>query len=438
MSLITPHLLLADSKGQIFDHPELLMLVRRGNEWGLPKPQELMPLPCESELFWLPGRRAVGFNQESGEIEEVEGCLAVAAFVAPAHTLSAHPVYLEEENAPMLPLFAYGAVGFWQEKFYVTATLVDQDPRQRFNKISRNKISQKSRELLKSYPKNRLVSHLMHNCVARYDCPAARNFALGRFEAPLPTSRTCNARCLGCISRLDPNSPLKTTPQHRLNFIPSVDEIVEVMHIHAQREKYRPIFSFGQGCEGDPLVNAPLLIDAISHYRRNNGLGTINCNTNASRPEVIEDLAKAGLTSIRVSLNSSQAELYNRYYRGQNYSFLEVEESIKRARLSKLFISLNLLFFPGLTDTEEELYSLAKLVGENGVSMIQWRNLNIDPVWYFAQMRSSSRSPSMGLLNFMQRLKSLCPWLIYGYFNPYLKEKANLNAPEVGTWKMPA
>ncbi|MBQ7586038.1 MAG: radical SAM protein, partial [Desulfovibrionaceae bacterium] len=197
-------------------------------------------------------------------------------------------------------------------------------------------------------------------------------------------------------------------------------------------------FSFGQGCEGDPLVNAPLLIDAISHYRRNNGLGTINCNTNASRPEVIEDLAKAGLTSIRVSLNSSQAELYNRYYRGQNYSFLEVEESIKRARLSKLFISLNLLFFPGLTDTEEELYSLAKLVGENGVSMIQWRNLNIDPVWYFAQMRSSSRSPSMGLLNFMQRLKALCPWLIYGYFNPYLKEKANLNAPEVGTWKMPA
>ena len=48
-----PRMLLADDKGQIYDDPDLLMLCRKGNEWTLPRPDELMPLPPESELFLL-------------------------------------------------------------------------------------------------------------------------------------------------------------------------------------------------------------------------------------------------------------------------------------------------------------------------------------------------------------------------------------------------
>lgn len=105
---------------------------------------------------------------------------------------------------------------------------------------------------------------------------------------------------------------------------------------------------------------------------------------------------------------------------------------------------MNLLVFPGVTDTEEELDALARLVGENGVSMIQWRNLNIDPEWYFKLMSGGEGqqklelSPSMGLTSFMKRLKKLCPWLRYGYFNPYLGAKAELAAPMPGEWSMPA
>ena len=46
-------------------------------------------------------------------------------------------------------------------------------------------------------------------------------------------------------------------------------------------------------------------------------------------------------------------------------------------------------------------------------------------------------SPSLGLGLFMKRLKKLCPWLRYGYFNPYLGEKAQLQAPLPGQWTMP-
>lgn len=431
-------MVMADANGQIFDHPELLMLCRHGRQWCLPRPDEVIPLPKESELFLLPGRHAVGLD-EHGNTQVTEH-LAVAAFLAPAHTISAHPCYESDDKAPLLPLFAYAAVGFAHGRFYVCAKKVDNDPRQQFAHIPRSRIEHHAAELTKRYPANRLVQHIINNCVARYDCPAARNFALGRFEAPLPSSRTCNARCLACISKQEETSPIAVTPQCRLTFTPKATEIAQVMEIHAAREKARPIFSFGQGCEGDPLQNAELLAESIALYRQRNGSGTINVNTNGSRPEVLEALAKAGLTSIRVSLNSARKDLYTCYYRPQGYTFDHVQQSLGIARRLGLFISLNLLFFPGISDTEEELSALSDLVGENGVSMIQWRNLNIDPEWYLdclAQGPGLPATSGMGLTTFMKRLKRLCPWLVYGYFNPWLGETAKLTAPEPGTWQKP-
>ena len=41
---IRPHMLVADEQGNIYDHPDFLLLSRRGEEWSLPRPAELMPL----------------------------------------------------------------------------------------------------------------------------------------------------------------------------------------------------------------------------------------------------------------------------------------------------------------------------------------------------------------------------------------------------------
>ncbi|MDE7370232.1 MAG: radical SAM protein, partial [Desulfovibrio sp.] len=204
---LSPRLVMADAKGNVVDEPGLFMVCRRGDQWGLPRPDELMPLPEESELFLLPGRRAVGLDPESGAMEAVDG-LAVAAFAAPAHTLSAHPAYVTEEGAPLLPLFAYGAVGFARGRFWVCARKVDDDPRQQFHHIRPGRIERGAEALLRDYPKNRLIRHIIDNCVRRYACPAARNFALGRYEAPLPSARACNARCVGCISARSADSPV--------------------------------------------------------------------------------------------------------------------------------------------------------------------------------------------------------------------------------------
>ncbi len=420
-SHIRPHLVAADEHGNIYDHPDLYMVCRKGNELALPKPDELIPLPVGSEFFLLPGRRAMGLDPETGELEVLDE-LAVAAFISPAHTLTATAAYLSDADAPTLPLFAYGALGFARGRFYVAAKKVDEDPRQVFTGIAPQTVEKAALKLSRAFPQNRLMQHLMHKCVLTYACPAARNLALGRYEAPLPVSRACNARCVGCISQQSEDSPIAVTPQCRLTFTPTAEEIVEVMEHHAKNELIAPIFSFGQGCEGEPLTEGPLLEAAIALFRARGGKGTVNLNSNASDPAAVAALSAAGLTSLRVSLNSAREEAYMRYYRPLNYSFADVRAGIAAAKAAGVFVSLNLLYFPGITDTEAELSALVELISTYKIDFIQLRNLNIDPEMYLALMQGLAAEPAMGLNNFRKRLRKECGWLKFGYFNPAVDE----------------
>jgi len=416
---LIPRLVFADASGRIFDHPDLLMLTRRGEELALPRPGEVMPLPPESELFVLPGRKPVGLDPETGQAEAPsgEGEQAVAAFVCPGHTATGVAAYLKEPGAPTLPMFSYAAVGFAEGRLWVCTKKVDEDRRQVFAGIPRERIAKGAQRLLAAYPRNRLMAHLA-TCALTYCCPAARNLALGRYEAPLPTARTCNARCLGCLSE-QPEGSGFPAPQKRIAFAPDPKEIVEVMAEHCRREK-RPIFSFGQGCEGEPLTEAKAIAEAVAAFRKAGGRGTVNVNTNASLPEGVARIARAGADSIRVSLASARPGLYTDYYRPRGYGFDDVVQSVRTAKAAGLWVSLNLFFFPGVTDTEGELAALTDLVAEHKVDFIQLRNLNMDPDLYLDLAAKHPGGPSMGLANFRKRLKKACPWLEYGYFNPFL------------------
>ncbi len=411
---IRPRLLYADYKGNIYDDPDLLMVCRRGDEYSLPRPDELTELPPESNIFFLPERYALGLDPKTGKLV-VTDKLAVSAFVCPGYTLTGICAYKKQGDASPLPLFAYGAVGYFNGRFYVCAKKVDNDKRQVFKNIPEKKIQRGAQNLLKKYPHNRLISHLT-KCALTYCCPAARNLALGRFEAPLPTSMVCNARCIGCISKQPEESKIPAT-QDRITFTPTPLEICEVMEEHASKEK-RPIFSFGQGCEGEPLTQWKTIEKAISLYRKKGGQGTVNINTNGSITASIPPLKEAGLSSIRVSLNSANKILYQKYYRPKGYEFHDVKSTIKLAKSIGLFVSINLLYFPGVTDTETEITYLLDLIEDTKLDFIQLRNLNIDPDIYLSIQ--DNLSPSVGLTNFKKRLKKNCPWIQFGYFNPYL------------------
>ena len=424
--LNSPYLVFADLKGQIFDFPGLLALGRSGQEFYLPEEKDFIPLPYGSELFVLPDRHPVGLDPTTGEVVVLkenpfcpsEPALAVAAFIAPAHTHTFLAAWAKaQESLPPLPLFAYTAVGWWDEGFWVTAFRSDPDPRQDLDHFQPEDVRRRTLKRLKEHPRNRLIQHLGRRCCLTYGCPAARNFFLDRYEAPLPTAQSCNAQCLGCLSLQPEEGPPAT--QERLDFTPSAEEIAEVATGHLFRAK-PALVSFGQGCEGEPLLKAPLLEKAITLIRKQTSRGTINLNTNASIPEGIDRLASSGLDSIRVSLPTARERYWRAYVRPRGFGLREIRESIIQMKKKGGFVSLNYFIFPGVTDEPEEVSALEEIIAL-GVDFIQLRNLNIDPDWYLEKIDFRPQRSPWGIRRLQEHLKRRFPHLGFGYFNPYLR-----------------
>jgi pyruvate-formate lyase-activating enzyme len=408
--------LYSDGKGSIFEDTSLYVVGRTGWD-AMPIPEnEWIELPNGGQLYELPGRRGIGIDVKTGEMRLCEKGWAVAAFIPPAHTGFYLAAYETIKDAPTLPLFCYTAVGWQDDKFYVPATRIEQDIRQECGGFDEEKVELGVEQLLKTYPHNRLVAHLANNCALTYHCPAARNYFIGRWECPIPSSPACNANCIGCIS-FQPEEETIVSTQDRLSFKPTKEEIVEYTVPHLETAPY-PIVSFGQGCEGEPLLMWETIREAIIEIRKHTSKGSININTNGSKPAAVRALCEAGLDSIRVSTNSARREIYMPYYRPNNYEFEDIIESLKVVRSFGGWTSINYFVFPGMTDSVAEYEALRKLIIDTDLCMIQWRNFNIDPDWYLGKIGVGETGEILGMKQMMELLKEEFPNLKYGYFNP--------------------
>lgn len=412
----SPYILYSDGNGNIYEDSSLFVTGRSGWD-AVPVPvEEWIELPQGGQLYELPGRRGIGIDVEMGEMRICELGWAVAAFIPPAHTGLYMAAYETKQDAPTLPLFCYTAAGWHNDQIYVPAVRIEQDIRQDCEGYNDDAIEDGAAGLLQAYPHNRLVKHLMENCCMTYTCPAARNFALHRWECPVPTSPACNANCIGCIS-FQPEEETIVSTQDRLRFKPGVEEIVEFTVPHLETAPY-PIISFGQGCEGEPLLMWETIAASIREIRKHTQKGSININTNGSKPEAVRALCEAGLNSMRVSLNSAREAVYNPYYRPNNYVFAHLAQSLKIVRSYGGFTSLNYFVFPGMTDSVEEYEALRELIRSTDLCMIQWRNFNIDPDWYLGKIGVTETGECMGVKQMMELIQEEFPALKFGYFNP--------------------
>lgn len=411
-----PFLLYSDGKGNIFEDSSLYVTGRTGwDAIDIPL-EDWIPLPEGGSLYELPGRKGIGIDTTTNAIRISEKGLAVAAFIPPAHTGFYLAAYETLPEAPTLPLFCYTAVGWYEGRFYVPATRIEQDIRQECAGFDTEKIEAGVSQLLKNYPHNRLVKHLAENCCLTYHCPASRNFFMGRWECPVPTSPACNANCIGCIS-FQPEEETIVSTQDRLRFKPTAEEIVEFTVPHLETAPF-PIVSFGQGCEGEPLLMWETIRESIIEIRKHTIKGSININTNGSKPDAVKALCESGLNSIRVSTNSARKHVYEAYYRPNNYEFEAIVESLKIVGNYGGWTSINYFVFPGITDSVEEYEALRKLITETGLKMIQWRNFNIDPDWYLGKINMADTGDSLGMPQLLQLIKEEFPHIKYGYFNP--------------------
>lgn len=417
-----PKLLYADAQGNIFDHPTLCMAGMSGPEAVLPEGVELIPLPEGSRLFTIPDTPPMAWDEKQRKFVTVttvrEGrrtlpVQAVSAFMAPGYVRTLLPACDYGRKKVHLPLWSYTAVGWDEERdcFVVAASRVDTNDNWNPNNYDDRKLDPLVRQRLAEMPNNRLLEQLAR-CAVDYHCFAAKNLFFRRWEAPLPTSPACNSRCLGCIS-LQPSDCCPSNHE-RIGFVPTPEEIVELALPHLL-EAPEPIVSYGQGCEGDPIMQADTVAEATRRLKKATSRGVVNFNSNGSFPDRIAMLCDAGMDSMRFSMNSVREEFYDKYYRPVGYRFADVKESVRLAKERGLFVMINYLVSPGLSDNADEVEALLRFITDTGVDMIQMRNLSIDPDFYNKRMGATGRG--IGMYRMLERVKREFPRIQYGYYN---------------------
>jgi pyruvate-formate lyase-activating enzyme len=364
-----------DTRGRIF-YDETRSPLADG---GIERPatiDELIAAPKGTVTTMLPGRspllagRAVANNRT-----------ALAALLPAGYTRLLLPAYRRRSGAPALPLFGYTFACVVDDELYVAAMRTDESddwtPRYFADGELEGLLAARQAE----DPRNRTLAQLAL-CSRDYGCFTAQNVFLERGEAALPVSPRCNAACVGCISELAPDAGLPS-PQTRVGFEAEVDDLARIGIRHLERVP-DGIVSFGQGCEGEPLLRVTTLERTIAAIRAVRANGTLNCNTNGSLPKSLARLIDAGLQAVRISLNSFRPAAYAAYYRPVGYELDDVLESIALAVRAGLRVSLNYLTHPGVTDDRAEVEAFEQFVRAHPVTMVQTRTLNIDPELYFA------------------------------------------------------
>ena len=290
-------MLYADEQGRIYEHPYFRMAGFSGRRPAPIAKDDLIPMPEFSKLFYLPGCAPLGLDPETGKYgivsEIIVGgervrCSAVAAFPEPGLVRSHLPAADYRQQEATLPLWGYTAVGFKRGRYRIAAFRIESNFRWDPRNFDDRELMPAIRRYQKKQTSGPLLEHLI-GCAVQNHCFAAKNLFLGRWEAPLPVSRRCNARCLGCLS-LQGKETCAASHQ-RIAFKPDREEIVALAVRHL-RQAPDAVVSFGQGCEGEPLTEYRLIADSIREIRRRTDRGTINLNTNGSLPERVRLLAR--------------------------------------------------------------------------------------------------------------------------------------------------
>jgi len=366
----------------------------------LPSGASVTHVEREAETLDKAGRaRRVGANR-----------LAVAAVLPRGYLRTQLPAYADATDKPDLEPRAYTAVAADDVgDLVVAAALVDRDATRDADAYPRAEISAKVNEALRSQPADRLVRQLAR-CAREYGCRAAANAFYGRWECALPIAAPANENPPAVIAlRLDGEAE----PREPAAFHATADEVASLATRHFAAGG--TLVSFGRACEGEPLLAARLVEDAIRLIRATTRSGTIHLETNGSVPAALRRLAATGLDAVTIRLMSARAETYDTLHRPDGYRFADVRASLRVAAEQRLATSLMIPVLPGLFDRTDEIAALVGLAGdlrEGGAILL--RDLAADPLRTLATLKG--RGLSIGVTRALERLREELPQLRIGSF----------------------
>ncbi len=255
-----------DTRGRIYFDETRSPLADGGIERP-PDRDELIPAPPGTVTAMLPGRLPL----LAGGI--VERRTALSVLLPAGYTRLLLPAYRSGPDAPALPLFGYTFACVVDDALHVAAMRTDESEDWTPRYFAAGDLEERVRERQAEDPRNRTLAQL-GVCAREYGCFTAQNVFLERGEAALPVSPRCNAACVGCISELAPDAGLPS-PQTRVAFEADAGDIARIAIRHLERVPHG-IVSFGQGCEGEPLLRVTTIERAIERIRAVRPNGTIN------------------------------------------------------------------------------------------------------------------------------------------------------------------
>jgi pyruvate-formate lyase-activating enzyme len=371
---------------------------------------DVHPLPEGATIAHLPGRRALGLDAAGGPVELEERWVPVAAILPVGHLRTLLPASRPTPGAPRLPLFGYTAVAERDGELVAAALRTDSFAWWQPSRHTSTGIPAAVERARNALPGNRLVPHLAR-CALEYRCYTAQNTFLRRYEGALPASPACNADCLGCISlQSDGAVP---APQERMGFAPTAEELAGLAGYFLEGEG-AAIVSFGQGCEGEPLTRGRALVEATARIRALHPAATIHVNTNGSRPRVLQRMVEVGCNSVRISAISFRDAVFRAYYRPIGYGLEEVLECARVVKRAGGQVCLNLLTFPGITDSPPEIEATVAACAEMEVDQVQWRSLNVDHDWLARAL--PPLPPGIGMAGALEVMVERLPGVAHGNF----------------------
>jgi len=370
---------------------------------------DALPLPSGTTVLHL--EREAETLDRSGRARGVgTGRLAVAALLPPGHLRTQLPAYADATDRPELAARGYTAVAADDSGDLVVAgLLLDRDPTRDASSFAKADVAARVNEALRSRPADRLVRQLAR-CAREYGCRAAANAFYGRWECALPIAAPANEHPPTAVA---PRFDGEAEPREPAAFHATADEVARlaIQHIASGGT----LVSFGRACEGEPLLAARLVEEAIGLIRAATRSGTIHVETNGSMPAALRRLAATGLDAVTIRLASARADEYETLHRPDGYRFADVRASIRVAAEQRLATSLVIPALPGIFDRADEVAALVDLAGDlREGSAVLLRDLAADPLRALATVKG--QAPCIGIARALERLRDELPHLRIGSF----------------------
>lgn len=403
----------ADRGGRILvaDHPALAFDGVRAVPFT-----NAIPLPPDAQVIAI--EREALASERSGRPRRLgAGRLTAAAVLRPGFLRTLFPAFIDEPGKPDLLPRPYAAVAADENGALWTAAIeVERDP---LPAASKAEVAARVAEGLRAHPGDRLVRQLAR-CAREYACRGAADAFSGRGECALPLAAPANER---------PPAPIaarrdgEAEPTENAAFHPTTEEVAGLATRHFAAGGR--IAGFGRACEGEPLLAAREVEDAIARIRLGTRAGTIHLDTNGSIPGALRRLRSAGLDSICVRVLSARATTYETLHGPDSYRFPDVRATLRLAAELRLAISVLVLVSPGIFDRPEELSETISLLSELPAgSALLVRDLHADPLRALARLHARGVEP-VGVATALERIRAEVGHIRVGAFvSPLLAAKA--------------